>query len=230
MYEEHPKFDPPELEATLWRYMDFTKFVSLLDTEFLYLARADTLSDPFEGSFPEWNVARRPHRYPEQLLERISSLSQTAREMVFISCWHESDIESAAMWTLYSRGLDGIAIRTSFRSLRDSLRGTELVHIGRVRYINYAKRLIDEGNVFDPYLYKRQEFGHEREVRAMACELSSNPPKGIYHSVDLSVLIEGLVVAPYAPDWFDTLVRSVASRYGLGVYVIRSSLAGTPSW
>ena len=230
MYEEHPKFDPPGLEATLWRYMDFTKFISLLDTQSLYLARADTLGDPFEGSFPEWNVALRPHRYPEEFLDKISSISQNAREMVFVSCWHECDNESAAMWSLYAREHEGIAIRTSHRSLRDSLKGEELIHIGRITYIDYAKKLIDEGNIFDPYLYKRQEFGHEHEVRAMTCELSSNPPKGIYHNVDLSVLIEGIIIAPYAQDWFDTLVRSVASRYGLGNYVFRSSLAASPSW
>ena len=230
MYEEHPKFDPPELEATLWRYMDFTKFVSLLDTQSLHLARADTLRDPFEGSFPKWNVALRPHRYPEQFLEKISSISQTARQMIFISCWHESDNESAAMWKLYAREHDGIAIKTSYRSLRDSLKGTELVHIGCVTYIDYNKNLIDEGNAFDPYLYKRQEFEHEHEVRAMACELGSDPPTGIYHDVDLSVLIEGIIIAPYAEDWFADLVRSVASRYGLGDYVTRSSLAETPSW
>ena len=230
MYLEDPKFDPPAPEATLWRYMDFTKFVSLLDTQSLHLARADTLSDPFEGSFPKWNVALRPHRYPEEFLEQMSSTSQTARQMVFINCWHESANESAAMWKLYAREHDGIAVKTSYQSLRDSLKGTQPIHIGCVTYIDYSKNLIDEGNLFDPYLYKRQEFEHEHEVRAMACQLGSDPPTGIYHDVDLSTLIEGIIIAPYAEDWFAALVRSVASRYGLGNYVAKSLLAETPSW
>ena len=146
---------------------------------------------------------------------------------MFISCWHESDRESAAMWKLYAREHDGAAIKTDFRSLRDSLTGSEPVHIGRVSYIDYQNTLINEGNAFDPYLCKRQEFEHEREVRA----ISLGPVfSGMYHTVDLRTLIKNVVIAPYAEDWFDKLVRSVASRYGLGDYVTRSSLAETPSW
>ena len=29
MYEEHPVFNPPPLDTVLWRYMDFTKYISL---------------------------------------------------------------------------------------------------------------------------------------------------------------------------------------------------------
>ena len=50
MCEEHPAFSPPSDDAVLWRYMDFTKFVSLLDRSALFFARADKLNDPFEGS------------------------------------------------------------------------------------------------------------------------------------------------------------------------------------
>ena len=48
MYAEHGSFRPPPEEAVLWRYMDFTKFVSLLSTNALYFARADTLGDPLK--------------------------------------------------------------------------------------------------------------------------------------------------------------------------------------
>ena len=43
MYQEHPSFNPPSDNATLWRYMDFTKFVSLLDKSALFFVRADKL-------------------------------------------------------------------------------------------------------------------------------------------------------------------------------------------
>ena len=50
MYTEHPTFSPPPDDAVLWRYMDFTKFVSFLDKSSLFFARADKLGDPFEGA------------------------------------------------------------------------------------------------------------------------------------------------------------------------------------
>ena len=230
MQEEHRSFTPPEPDAVLWRYMDFTKFVSLLDTQSLYLARADLLGDPFEGSSPEPNVKLRPHRYPQEFIEMIASTPKRTREMMFISCWHESDTESAAMWKLYSREHDGIAIRTDHQSLWNSMADTVMTYIGRVSYISYSNTLINEGNAFDSFLFKRQEFEHEREVRVVRLEMGSNPPEGIYHPIDLSVLIKSIVIAPYAEDWFATLVRSVAGKYGLGDYVIRSSLAESPSW
>ena len=240
MYKEHRKFNPPEPEATLWRYMDLKKFASLLNTQSLYLARADEFDDPFEGSFPKRNVALRPHRYPHKLVEELPSVTENAKRTMFISCWHESDTESAGMWKLYATEHEGIAIWTDFQSLRDSLVGPESVFVGRVNYIDYQRSLIDEDNMFDPYVYKRPEFRHEQEVRAIRWIRSSsedrsalnvaNTPKSLLHRVDLSVLVKGIVVAPYAEDWFAALVRSVASRYGLGDHVTKSSLAETPSW
>ena len=39
-------------DTVLWRYMDFTKFVSLLEKSALFFPRADKLGDPFEGYWP----------------------------------------------------------------------------------------------------------------------------------------------------------------------------------
>ena len=41
MYKEHPAFNPPTDDAVLWRYMDFTKFASLLESSALFFVRAD---------------------------------------------------------------------------------------------------------------------------------------------------------------------------------------------
>ena len=60
MYKEHPVFrQPDEPTIKVWRYMDFTKLVSLIDSRRLYFARVDLLGDPFEGSWPKINVAAR---------------------------------------------------------------------------------------------------------------------------------------------------------------------------
>lgn len=54
MYKEHPVFQQPNNEnIKIWRYMDFTKFMSLLDTKKLFFTRADKFEDPFEGSWPK---------------------------------------------------------------------------------------------------------------------------------------------------------------------------------
>jgi len=51
MYVEHPAFESlADENAKIWRYLDFTKFVALLDWRALSFARVDELTDQFEGS------------------------------------------------------------------------------------------------------------------------------------------------------------------------------------
>ena len=245
MYKEHPLFESPPPEAALWRYLDFTKFVTLLDKQALFFPRADKLGDPFEGSYTKFNVAIRPTLYgdeiPPHALRDMSNFVRESRRFTLVSCWHWSDHESAAMWRLYSRESDGVAIKTSFGSLAQSFeKATEDIFIGQVGYIDYDTTFIREDNTMAPFLYKRKSFEHEREVRALTQKIPSRDGQtdlthdvydfGAYYEVDLSCLIEEVVVAPYAPRWFLELVRSVAKKYDLQASVHKSSLAEDPIW
>ena len=265
MYTEHPAFNPPPDDAVLWRYMDFTKFVSLLDRSALFFARADKLGDPFEGAVSVKNKELRVRSYVEGLSDFETLLLQVQfpgkdmheisedrahdwmkflkrqRQFTLISCWHESIHESAAMWRLYARATDGIAIRTDFSSLKQSLISSEDIFIGKVNYVDYEHHQIPEHNLFYPYLHKRQDFKHEEEVRAItttypkSVEEVHQPPDicdvGRHYEVDLSFLIKAVVVAPYADDWFLELVQSVVvNRYKLELPVVRSNLAQKPIW
>jgi hypothetical protein len=56
-FEPHPEFKPPrDPKATIWRYTDFTKFLSLLDSSALFFSGVDLLGDPFEGLYPSSNL------------------------------------------------------------------------------------------------------------------------------------------------------------------------------
>jgi len=46
-------------DAKIWRYMDFSKLVSMLEDKALFFARADAFEDAFEGSYPLANVKAR---------------------------------------------------------------------------------------------------------------------------------------------------------------------------
>ena len=236
-------FISPELDAVLWRYLDFTKFVSLLDREALFFARADKLGDPFEGSLSKVNVALHPVLYKDHPPDSRSQLTPFLRALprfMLINCWHERAHESAAMWRLYSRWTDGLAIRTTFKSLRECFTGSPDVMIGRVSYIDYDTTFINESNAMAPYLHKRTSFEYEHEVRAVTMNVPSQDgavdlstdicDTGLYYDVDIALLVEEVVVAPHAEDWFVELVQSVAARYNLKVPVRRSSLADAPTW
>ncbi len=49
--KDHPVFKAPDNpEIPIWRYMDFAKFVDMLENDGLFMCRADKLGDPFEGT------------------------------------------------------------------------------------------------------------------------------------------------------------------------------------
>ena len=55
MYEKHPVFTAPTNEnIKIWRYMDFTKFLSFIDKKTLFFTRVDQLEDKFEGRFTKY--------------------------------------------------------------------------------------------------------------------------------------------------------------------------------
>jgi len=245
MYKEHPAFEKPEnANAKIWRYLDFTKFVSLLDKSALFFTRADKLSDPFEGSYSKANVKLRPDIYkgkiPPDALKDLSQFYRLFRKFTAINCWHLNKYESAAMWRLYLKSNEGIAIQSTFNLLKGSLKdGNHNIFIGKVKYIDFEKDWLPEGNTLYPFVHKRKSFEHEQELRVVIQELCykkngkinwDRPPfdDGIYASVDLSVLIERLYLAPTSPKWLLELVRSVTRKYGLDKDVIQSSLDGTP--
>jgi hypothetical protein len=254
MYEEHPIFEKPADEnAAIWRYMDFTKFVSLLDRQALFFARADTMPDPFEGSYSKENVRLRPELYkdlPKESLDKMlgssAHFSREVRRFTLLNCWHISENESAAMWKLNLKTDEGVAIRSTFRRLADSLKTytEQRVYIGKVKYIDYDTDWLPEGNIFYPFLHKRKSFEHERELRAVIQRLpfvemgrvpdsridltQATPDLGAYVPVDVDLLLETVFVSPAAPAWFYELVSSVAGKYGFSKEVRRSNLGEDP--
>jgi hypothetical protein len=244
MYEPHPIFETPNDDARLWRYMDLTKFIALLDTKTLYFARADLLGDAWEGAASRFNVKMRPIRYQEvpetvrrNIFDTISSVTQQTRIRTYISCWHMDQHESDAMWKLYMKANTGIAIQTTLGRLKESMTGDKdhKVCIGKVRYIDYDTEEIPENNAFWPFLHKRASFRHESEVRAilfgafpLATQSTAAPAAGVEVPVSIDVLIERVYVAPMTPTWVAQVIKSVLERFGLQEELQQSSLSEAP--
>ena len=228
MYKDHRTFSTPPSDALLWRYMDFTKFVSLLEQRALFFAKVSRLGDPFDGSITKFTLS-------ESLWKRLSNPEilrdelRRYRERNLISCWNESAYESAAMWKLYGQH---IAVRTTSARLCRSFVCKEDVYVGKVRYVDYEADHISFNNIFNLYLHKRRGFEHEQEVRAVISVGDGDTADwaGQYYDVDVEVLVEQVVVAPFAAGWFFDLVRAVAEKYGLGAPVEKSALEVTPTF
>jgi hypothetical protein len=249
MFKEHPSFVQPENEdIRVWRYMSFTKLVSLLESSCLFFTRADKLGDPFEGSWPKINVAARfeiPNDIPEEsrpaFLEATKNLSKVFKNMpkaIALNCWHMNEHESAAMWKLYLESNEGIAVQSTYKRLRDSLMDEEEIYMGIVKYIDYQTEWIDARNLMSPFMHKRKSYEHEKEVRALVLKLPvvekhMNFSKetiidGLRIKVNMEALAERIYVAPYSPGWFEELVRSVVTKYSYDFEIKHSGLDELP--
>jgi len=119
---------PDDLAATVWRFMDLAKLVSLLERRELFLPSVEILGDPHEGSMPLPSAEARDAMFEEaeKLLEgaepkEIRKLLGEAmnsnkrfmerlRRFTYVSCWHMNEHESEAMWRLYCTGRSGVAV------------------------------------------------------------------------------------------------------------------------
>lgn len=249
MYEKHPTFIQPENEdIKVWRYMDFTKLVSLIDSQSLYFTRVDKFEDPFEGSFPKTNVAARefvpegiPAEQHDSYLKAMRGMGKTNKQFPrynTINCWHMNKHESAAMWKLYLKSDEGIVIQSTYAKLKKSLIDDEMIFLGTVKYIDYDTEYIDEGNVYSPFIHKRMSFAHEQEVRALLSKwpitekgfdyTQETIEHGLQIKVDIETLIERIYIAPSAPAWFADIVKAVITRYGYNFEVVHSKLNENP--
>jgi len=52
-YRQHAQISTPDINTKIWRYMDFTKFLSLLEKNAAFFCRADIIGDKFEGAITE---------------------------------------------------------------------------------------------------------------------------------------------------------------------------------
>lgn len=208
MYQEHPSFRNPDNgdSAIIWRYMDFTKFISLLERKALFFVVASNLSeyDPCEGKFPRANlVGYYRNAFPKHKEETIMKLAEQggiwqeeSKHYNLINSWNLNQQESAAMWKVYLKSNEGIAIQSTFGHLKQSfLDPEECILIGVVDYhsvgslgqshnntvedhhivgyIGEDENLIIPENAPNPYLCKRASFAYEQEIRAITYEFPS---------------------------------------------------------
>ena len=187
-------YSVPAKDASLWRYMDFAKYVEILSNKALFFNSADGFEDKFEGALSEsdsksvWQElyasSRRrdlaiyqPQLIGEELEQHIKGdvwfLEEgfkIFRNIHCVNCLHENEGESVAMWDLYSKDFsNAIAIKTTYWKLYEALGKNVSIHIGRVNYIDYRTSFPDINNLF---FYKRKSFRHENEVRAVTQDAS----------------------------------------------------------
>lgn len=179
-------------DQLLWRYMDFSKFTSMLSQRGLYFPRLDKLGDPFEGAAGlasregEWDrhylnffkqaVTTPPPGYPRpdfspdeveaEARRLLSSLKGERRfSSDFASCWHKNTVELEALWRLYCPPASaGVAIQSRAKALWEATRAEPSAVVGRVHYLDFRQSY---ASLDQRAFCKRMSLSHENEVRAV---------------------------------------------------------------
>jgi hypothetical protein len=180
VYED--KIETPDNNQKICRYMDFSKYVDMLTTNTLYFTRADKLEDPYDCSGMQFfgeQYKQLSSAYPDEVKERTRQVNTFERLFVYLNCWHMNDVESAALWRLYSENkYETIAIQTTFGKFDSVIKHKwprDGIFISKVKYEpeNAGKPLeeIPGGKLYtalgwEDIIYKRPSFAHEKELRA----------------------------------------------------------------
>lgn len=112
--------------------------------------------------------------------------------------------------------------------------------VGRVAYLDYRAASWGALHPFAPAFHKLRLFRQEQEIRAvmvwpsyrdLARGITGVPAAaGMAVPVDLSALIQRIVIAPRASSWLFGLVSSILHRYGLSIVPVSSELSREPDW
>lgn len=234
--QDHPYHIKIEDNAILWRYMSFEKYKSLLTDQALFFCRADKFADPYECSIPkkefDYRLSEAKFKSEERMFGRfdskfdldlakkksegISHTHKKIRSATTVNCWHINNNESDAMWQLYLKDNEGIAVKTNKEKLFAAVQGVkENISISKVRYINYESDIwyhaqdfpVDSYNFLTPLIHKRIEFAHEKELRLYHHDNNrekegywENHPNQIGEliKIDIGSLIESVVFHPTA--------------------------------
>jgi len=233
---EHRSLTQPALSDPLWRYMDFTKFTAMLVNRGLYMSRLDRLGDAHEGWIPDTPRSKYCGIIQDELFTRDQQLRKNAaklRKAVYVNCWHANDEESYAMWKLYIRGDNGVAIRTTCSRLRAALERTDKnLSLYCVMYADQAKRPTHSGSMLRACMTKRPAFAYEKEVRLVWQRDTADGQRasrkrqvdGFYVQCDIDQLLDKVNVAPTCNPWFTPIVKDILQRYRVKTEVFQSAL------
>ena len=260
MYRQQTFLYTPPDETKLWRYVDLSHFLWLLSQRSLYFANLTEFDDHWEGALPLGSIEglkrflasvevkdlgaaiNEPDvdiHVPgfDSRVQRLEALLRLLQANYGVNCWHSNDVESVAMWKLYTRGKDGVAIQTTVGRLKACLsHDVRDIYIALVNYLDHDVLPVEElilPNALIPVITKRRSFEHESEVRLILNRGLTNQGlrqslSGEVVAVDINNMIERIVASPDYPGWGIANLQDIVAAASLHVCVERSDLLRRP--
>ncbi len=234
MYLDHPVFKQSvSVNMPLWRYMDFWKFLNLLESNALFFSNSENLGDNSEGRIPPYVLKKMAIKEAEDGTDEnkhtINYLENVARKNFLISSWCYAERESFALWKIYAKDKSGIAIETDLTALKQSFNNTSrLIFIGEINYINEKNYYFDLSNLFYPFVTKLDHYSFENEIRCITESDDYEKNKDNLVDVDLNGLIKKVHISPNSKPEFVKLIELLKKEYKLSFEICYSKI--NDSW
>jgi hypothetical protein len=222
---------------SIYRIMSFTRLVDFFRTQRYDLVRTEKWDDPFET-----------YLSGATYLYKGGTISLALRQIVYGSCWTKKGA-SDAMWRIYSPDKVAVRIKTTPNLLAEALdsalarKSRAKWFIGRVKYhserdiLNRAESIATDvyndrtdTSAARSYLFKRNAFSHEDEVRILVVDRSSRPKDGVLSlAMSPGDVIQSVLVDPRAPESVVHMYKSyLKSEFGFTRSVQQSQIYRAP--
>lgn len=244
-YLTFPKYISLITYQALW----FAK-LNILQDEFEGLIPVKT-EEEMRKRNQKWKEFFNHPEFHKQIDEWPKKNIDDGRELTTVNCWFISENESEQMWNEYVEGKEGVAVTSTVRRLSQYVYcEPQFSQIGKVKYVDLSKHNISQYEAHQAQeraFLKDNRFKHEKELRIvtmsiktpMCLKMDGNPLSsedcqgknmnnfenpGLYVRADIRKLVTSTVLAPFAPKWFELLVKRIVELSGIGGFVKRSSL------
>lgn len=219
--------DENDGKKKIWRYLDFPRFLALLENKAIHFSHVSSFEDKYDGMFNCFNaddfyditdemkiiridsssLDRRTSEESANIRECIKSYYQLWIDGTGVSCWRIAEGESHAMWRAYLKSDESVAIESTVDNLKRALSpGNYKLKIRRVKYIDYSQEKIPIDSPLNGFFYKNKYFEHEKELRLICYILNEKMPEPVSleypqkihkNGVNLPVDLNSLIAAIY---------------------------------
>lgn len=243
----------PKSNYQIVRYLDISKFISILQKGALFFCRLDIMQDHFEGSIPSreyqyrWDFIEGLHRkdsnFKKKTVEEIQLdvknlyiTNERIKSVTCISSWNISNSESAALWKIYLDFKQGIMIVSKISSVISAFNQTkEDILMSETKYIDYENETFSGLNTITPIIHKHRVYEYGKELRLIHTLPYESGTRydwskeqvqtGKYLKVDVNSLIDTIIISPYAEKWFTELITDLCKKYNLNKPILESEFA-----
>jgi hypothetical protein len=181
-----------DLAKTVWRYMPFPKFISLLTYQALWFSKLNILQDTYEGLIPA-SLKRQMHEdnqrfkaqfdtpeFHTQIDKWLDKNEQDSRELLVVSCWFLGESDSERMWREYGGSNEAIAIKSTVGRLARYVlvpRDEHVSHLGLVSYVDHDTHEMSAYEAHQgherAFLKDKERFAHEEEIRIVTLNVKT---------------------------------------------------------